>query len=110
MNILVVGGAGYIGSHMVRYLNSAGHNAIVLDNLSTGFRQSVPDNELIIGEMSDRALVRRLLTEHEIEAVMHFAACALIANRSRSLRNTTKTMSLLRLTCWKRCARQKFAR
>ena len=79
MNILVVGGAGYIGSHMVRYLNSEGHNAIVLDNLSTGFRQSVPDNELIIGEMSDRALVRRLLTEHEIEAVMHFAACALIS-------------------------------
>jgi len=79
VNILVVGGAGYIGSHMVRYLNSAGHNAIVLDNLSTGFRQSVPDNELIIGEMSDRALVKRLLTEHKIEAVMHFAACALVA-------------------------------
>lgn len=78
MNILVVGGAGYIGSHMVRHLNSEGHSALVLDNLSTGFRESVPDNELIVGEMSDRSLVKRLLAEHKIEAVMHFAACALV--------------------------------
>ena len=50
MNVLVVGGAGYIGSHMVRLLAADGHVPIVLDNLSTGFRQAVTAGELIVGE------------------------------------------------------------
>ena len=78
MNILVVGGAGYIGSHMVRLLDQAGHQVIVLDNLSTGFAAAVTAGELVIGDMKDRPLVENLLGDHKIDAVMHFAACALV--------------------------------
>ncbi len=78
MNILVVGGAGYIGSHMVRTLDREGHQVVVLDNLSTGFPAAVTAGELVVGEMSDRKLVEQLLGDHGIEAVMHFAACALV--------------------------------
>lgn len=78
MNVLVVGGAGYIGSHMVRMLARAGHSVVVLDNLSTGFRASVTAGEFYQGEMSDRNLVEGLLRRHRIDAVMHFAACALV--------------------------------
>lgn len=79
MNVLVVGGAGYIGSHMVRLLDRAGHQVVVLDNLSTGFRQAVQCGKLIVGEMADRTLVESVIREHQIDAVMHFAACALVA-------------------------------
>lgn len=78
MNILVIGGAGYIGSHMVRQLDRAGHNVVILDNLSTGFSEAVTAGQLIVGEMQDRALVQRILGDHQIESVMHFAACALV--------------------------------
>ena len=78
MNVLVVGGAGYIGSHMVRLLDRQGHRVVVLDNLSTGWRQLVTAGELIVGEMSDRQLVQQILSDHQIDAVMHFAACALV--------------------------------
>ncbi len=81
MNVLVVGGAGYIGSHMVRLLGRQGHQVVVLDNLSTGFSPAVaanPSAELVIGNMSDRKLVEGLLGDHAIDAVMHFAACALV--------------------------------
>ncbi len=78
MNVLVVGGAGYIGSHMVRKLDRTGHQVVVLDNLSTGHAAAVTAGELIIGEMSDRALVEAILSDHRIDAVMHFAACALV--------------------------------
>lgn len=78
MNILVIGGAGYIGSHMVRQLDQAGHKVIILDNLSTGFADAVTAGQLIIGEMQDRTLVEQILGDHQIESVMHFAACALV--------------------------------
>ncbi len=78
MNVLVVGGAGYIGSHMVRQLDRAGHQIVVLDNLSTGFAAAVSAGRLVIGDMSDRPLVKQLLVDHQIDAVMHFAACALV--------------------------------
>ena len=78
MNILVIGGAGYIGSHMVRQLDQAGHKVIILDNLSTGFAEAVTAGQLIIGEMQDRTLVEQILGDHQIESVMHFAACALV--------------------------------
>ncbi len=78
MNILVIGGAGYIGSHMVRQLDRAGHNVVILDNLSTGFSEAVTAGQLIVGDMQDRALVQRILGDHQIESVMHFAACALV--------------------------------
>jgi len=78
MNVLVVGGAGYIGSHAVRKLKDAGHHVLVYDNLSRGHREAVPDGLLIEGELTDTATLTRVLTEHGIEAVMHFAAFALV--------------------------------
>ena len=78
MNILVVGGAGYIGSHMVRLLDRAGHRVVVLDNLSTGFAEAVSSGKLVVGDLNDPALVLATLRENQIDAVMHFAACALV--------------------------------
>ena len=78
MNILVVGGAGYIGSHMVRLLDRKGHNVVVLDNLCTGYKDAVQAGELVIGDMADRELVESILKKHKIDSVMHFAAHALV--------------------------------
>lgn len=72
--ILVVGGAGYIGSHMVITLQEAGYQPIVLDNLSKGHRDAVLGAELIIGDMQDKALLKALFTAHTFSAVMHFAS------------------------------------
>jgi UDP-glucose 4-epimerase len=78
MKILVVGGAGYVGSHSVKLLRSLGHTVWVYDNLSRGHRESVPSEILIEGNLTDRALLMRVMREKEIEAVMHFAAYALV--------------------------------
>ncbi|MDC0251551.1 UDP-glucose 4-epimerase GalE [bacterium] len=78
MNILVVGGAGYIGSHAVRFLLAAGHQVTVYDNLSRGHREAVPDGLLVEGELTDRSKLVSLLRERQIDAVMHFAAFALV--------------------------------
>lgn len=78
MKILVAGGAGYIGSHAVRYLRRAGHDVWVYDNLSRGHRQAVPAECLIEGELEDRGRVAEVLRDKQIEAVMHFAAFALV--------------------------------
>lgn len=72
--ILVVGGAGYIGSHMVKMLLEQGHQVVTLDNLSTGFRENVLGGEFVRGDLGDRALLDRLLPENRFDAVMHFAA------------------------------------
>jgi UDP-glucose 4-epimerase len=76
--ILVTGGAGYIGSHVVRQLGDAGESVITLDNLSTGFRQAVTRGELVVGDTGDEALLERLFAEHEIDTVMHFAAHTIV--------------------------------
>jgi UDP-glucose 4-epimerase len=72
--ILVTGGAGYIGSHVARQLTEARARVVVLDNLSTGFRQAVLDATFVSGDSGDRKLVSELLTTHGIDTVMHFAA------------------------------------
>jgi UDP-glucose 4-epimerase len=72
--ILVVGGAGYIGSHMVKYLSQQGHLVLTLDNLSTGYRDAVRYGEFIHGDIANRALLDDLLARYSIEAVMHFAS------------------------------------
>lgn len=78
MRVLVVGGAGYIGSHAVRLLIQSGHEVWVYDNLSTGHRAAVPQGLLIEGELLDGARLKSALAGNRIDAVMHFAACALV--------------------------------
>jgi len=73
-NILVVGGAGYIGSHMCKYLSKNGYLPIVLDNLSRGHEKAVKWGPLIEGSISDRNILKRVFSEHRIDAVMHYAA------------------------------------
>jgi UDP-glucose 4-epimerase len=72
--ILVAGGAGYIGSHVVKQLGEAGERVVVLDNLTKGFKQAVTAGELVVGDVGDYPLVSRLLAEHQVDTVMHFAA------------------------------------
>jgi len=74
MNILVVGGAGYIGSHMVKELRSEGFDPLVFDNLSTGHSWSVPEGRLLQGDLSDRERLREVFATHSFDAVMHFAS------------------------------------
>jgi len=77
-NILVTGGAGYIGSHVVRQLGEAGHRLVILDNLAKGYPEAVLHGELVVGDIADQALVTRLLIEREIDSVMHFAAWTVV--------------------------------
>ncbi len=72
--VLVTGGAGYIGSHVVNQLGKANENVVVLDNLSTGFKKSVLYGDLVIGDTSDKDLVTKLLIDYNVDTVMHFAA------------------------------------
>ena len=78
MNVMVVGGAGYIGSHAVRLLLDAGHDVCVYDNLSRGHREAVPEGLLVEGELTDRAKLVETLRSKRVDAVMHFAAFALV--------------------------------
>jgi UDP-glucose 4-epimerase len=79
MTVLVTGGAGYIGSHMVHALHDAGERVVVLDNLSTGFRWAMPDTvRLMVGETGDQELVTKLIAEHGVEAIIHFAASIVV--------------------------------
>jgi UDP-glucose 4-epimerase len=76
--ILVVGGAGYIGSHMVKDLLSAGYDVIILDDLSTGHLDLLPGGTFVKGDLGDRLLLDALFSSHNICAVMHFAAFSLV--------------------------------
>jgi len=78
-NILVTGGAGYIGSHTVRQLVAAGYRIVVLDDLSTGHRWAVsPRAALVVGNAGDKALVGALIEEHSVGAVVHFAGSIVV--------------------------------
>jgi UDP-glucose 4-epimerase len=84
MTVLVTGGAGYIGSHMVHALLDAGERAVVLDNLTTGFDWAVAERApLVVGETGDQARVAALIAEHEIDAVIHFAASIVVPDSVR---------------------------
>lgn len=83
-NVLVTGGAGYVGSHACKALARAGHLPVTLDNLSEGHRGAVKWGPLVQGDVSDVALLRRTLREHGITAVMHFAAHAYVGESMRS--------------------------
>ena len=100
-SILVVGGAGYIGAHMVTDLLRAGYQAVTLDNLSRGHRDLVPGGTFVQGDLGDAALLDNVFTQHRISAVMHFAAFSLVGESvSRPLEyyynNVAKTVELLR--------------
>ena len=98
--ILVTGGAGYIGSHTVLQMRARGDEVIVLDNLSTGFRQSLGDVTLIEGDVGDSALVGQIIADHGIDTVVHFAAHTIVPESvSDPLKyygnNTCQTRNLL---------------
>jgi UDP-glucose 4-epimerase len=81
MAILVTGGAGYIGSHSVLKLQEEGYEVVILDNLVYGHQdlvETVLKTKLIVGDTSDRTLLQQIFSEHQIEAVMHFAAYAYV--------------------------------
>ena len=84
MTSLVTGGAGYIGSHMILELLDAGEEAVVLDDLSTGFRQAIPGGvHLIAGDIGDQVLVSRLIHDYGIQAIIHFAGSIIVPDSVR---------------------------
>ncbi|XKH59378.1 UDP-glucose 4-epimerase GalE [Halomonas sediminis] len=100
MNVLVVGGAGYIGSHMVKQLAVEGHHVWVLDNYSTGGRVALPYGTLIKGDLANVEALDALFTTHDFEAVLHFAAHSLVgesvADPAKYYRNNVaNTLNLL---------------
>ena len=79
MTVLVTGGAGYIGSHMVHALADAGERVVVLDNLSTGFDWAVPQEaKLVVGDIGDGALVGSIVRDHAVDAIIHFAGSIVV--------------------------------
>jgi len=101
MTVLVTGGAGYIGSHMVHELLGRGEQVVVLDNLTTGFRFLVPASvPFVVGSTGDRDLVARTLRQHKIDAVIHFAASIVVPDSVRDplgyyRNNTLNTCNLI---------------
>ena len=87
LKILVTGGAGYIGSHTVRRLKKAGYTTIILDNLVFGHREFVDPTELVVGDLSNIALLNKVFSENKIDAVIHFAAYAYVGE---SVQNPSK--------------------
>ncbi|MDB9323329.1 MULTISPECIES: UDP-glucose 4-epimerase GalE [Cyanophyceae] len=99
--VLVTGGAGYIGSHVVRKLGEAGYDIVVYDNCSTGSPQAVLYGELIVGDLKDSILLSQVFSQHEFTAVLHFAGSLNVPESvSRPLdyyaNNTCNTLNLLR--------------
>lgn len=100
MKVLVTGGAGYIGSHVVKQLGEAGHDIVVYDNLSTGYEWAVTYGELVIGDVADEAKLDKVFSEHSFDAVLHFAAHIVVPesveNPLKYYRNNTRnTLTLL---------------
>lgn len=101
MSILVTGGAGYIGSHMVHELLDAGEKVVVLDNLVTGFRQAVPDAAtFVLGDIGDEDLVRTLIAKYAIAEIIHFAGSVVVPDSVSDplgyyLNNTVRSRSLI---------------
>jgi UDP-glucose 4-epimerase len=101
MTVLVTGGAGYIGSHMVHALAEAGESVVVIDNLSTGFSNFLPEGvPLFIGDAGDENLVEGVIAQHGVESIIHFAGSVVVPDSMRDplgyyRNNTMTTQSLL---------------
>lgn len=99
-NILVTGGAGYIGSHVVRQLGERGENLVILDDISSGVPEAVLYGELIEGNTGDQALVSEILKKYQVESVLHFAAHTIVPESVENplkyyQNNTANTRNLL---------------
>jgi UDP-glucose 4-epimerase len=108
--ILITGGAGYIGSHVLLQLQARGERVVAIDNLYTGFRQAVGTAPLVVGDVGDRDLLAGVLREHGIDTVMHFAANTIVPESVREPlkyygNNTCATRNLLE-TCMRHGVRQ----
>ncbi len=100
MKILVVGGAGYIGSHMVKMLSKAGHHVVTLDNLSTGYRDAVKYGEFVEGDIADSDILNQVFSSTPFDGVMHFASYIevgeSVVNPGKYFRNNfSNTLNLL---------------
>jgi UDP-glucose 4-epimerase len=100
MKILVVGGAGYIGSHMVKMLMDSGHEPVTFDDLSSGFREAVLGGEFIQGSIADRDAIACAMVSHRFDAVMHFASFIQVGESVRNpsiyyRNNLSNTLNLL---------------
>ncbi|MGD1867362.1 MAG: UDP-glucose 4-epimerase GalE [Phormidesmis sp.] len=99
--VLVTGGAGYIGSHVVKQLGQAGYDVVVYDNLSTGVDHAVLYGELVMGDLADTAKLSQVFAKHRFQAVLHFAASIVVSESVRSpldyySNNTVNLLNVLR--------------
>lgn len=106
MNVLVCGGAGYIGSHTVKELRAVGHNPLIFDNLEAGHKDAISNVKLIVGDLSDYQLLKETLIKEKIDAVIHFAGYLAVGESVKIpekyyTNNVTNTLNLL--TCMKEC-------
>ena len=78
MKILITGGAGYIGSHVLKALGSGNHDITIYDNLSTGFREAITSGELVVGDLAEKEKLDKLFADKKFEAVLHFAGSIVV--------------------------------
>src|SRR5438067_454318 len=101
MSILVTGGGGYIGSHMVWHLIDAGERVVVVDNLSTGFAWAVsPEATLVQADCGDQTVITDLIDKHQVDAIIHFAGSIVVPESVADplgyyLNNTVKSRTLI---------------
>jgi UDP-glucose 4-epimerase len=100
--VLVTGGAGYIGSHVVKLLGNAGYEVVVIDNLSTGHREAVTYGKLIEGDLSDTALVQKIFQKEKFDGVLHFAGSIIVPESVEKpldyyRNNTVNSQSLMKI-------------